>query len=104
MKVSMDRIRDFLKETELEKYGQSEPIFQQPDSSIGFRDGKFIYHGTQLRDDSLQSNPDDGFSLKNIDLDFPAGQMTVICGSTGSGKTSLILSLLGELQRIYNLN
>jgi ABC-type multidrug transport system fused ATPase/permease subunit len=88
MKVSMDRIRDFLKETELEKYGQSEPIFQQTDSTIGFKSGKFVYHGTpvdssQLLDNALPNGS--GFSLRDLDVEFPAGKMSVICGSTGSG-------------------
>ncbi|XP_067206473.1 ATP-binding cassette sub-family C member Sur isoform X2 [Linepithema humile] len=33
-------------------------------------------------------------------LDFPRGQLTLIVGKTGSGKTSLLLALLGEIQRI----
>ncbi|KAH0954120.1 hypothetical protein HN011_011629 [Eciton burchellii] len=33
-------------------------------------------------------------------LSFPRGQLTIIVGKTGSGKTSLLLALLGEIQRI----
>ncbi|RLU19415.1 hypothetical protein DMN91_007972 [Ooceraea biroi] len=33
-------------------------------------------------------------------LNFPRGQLTIIVGKTGSGKTSLLLALLGEIQRI----
>ncbi|XP_076375179.1 uncharacterized protein LOC117218023 isoform X2 [Megalopta genalis] len=32
-------------------------------------------------------------------LDFPRGQLTLIVGKTGSGKTSLLLGMLGEIQR-----
>ncbi|KMQ95020.1 atp-binding cassette transporter sub-family c member 9 [Lasius niger] len=32
-------------------------------------------------------------------LNFPRGQLTIIVGKTGSGKTSLLLALLGEIQR-----
>ncbi|XP_012522703.2 ATP-binding cassette sub-family C member Sur [Monomorium pharaonis] len=32
-------------------------------------------------------------------LSFPRGQLTIIVGKTGSGKTSLLLALLGEIQR-----
>ncbi len=41
-------------------------------------------------------------NLKGIDLDFPIGQLTVICGVSGSGKTSLALNTLyAEGQRRY---
>ncbi|XP_016766887.2 ATP-binding cassette sub-family C member Sur isoform X2 [Apis mellifera] len=39
-------------------------------------------------------------SLLSIDdLSFPCGQLTLIVGKTGSGKTSLLLGMLGEIQR-----
>ncbi|CAM0141904.1 hypothetical protein VKS41_004394 [Umbelopsis sp. WA50703] len=38
----------------------------------------------------------EGFILKDIDIEFPNGELSIICGSTGSGKTLLMLSLLGE--------
>ena len=41
-------------------------------------------------------------NLKNIDLDFPVGKLTVVCGVSGSGKTSLALNTLyAEGQRRY---
>ena len=41
-------------------------------------------------------------NLKGIDLDFAIGQLTVICGVSGSGKTSLALNTLyAEGQRRY---
>ena len=41
-------------------------------------------------------------NLKNVDLDFPLGQLTVVCGVSGSGKTSLALNTLyAEGQRRY---
>ncbi len=41
-------------------------------------------------------------NLKGIDLDFPIGQLSVICGVSGSGKTSLALNTLyAEGQRRY---
>lgn len=36
------------------------------------------------------------FELGDIDFIFPAGALTIISGPTGSGKTALLLSLLGE--------
>ncbi|KAF9135862.1 hypothetical protein BG015_003214, partial [Linnemannia schmuckeri] len=39
------------------------------------------------------------FQLKNISADFPVGELSVIVGPTGSGKSALLLALLGELER-----
>ncbi|KAL7326011.1 hypothetical protein PS15p_208405 [Mucor circinelloides] len=38
----------------------------------------------------------DTFILHNLDAHFPNGKFSVICGATGSGKTLMMLSLLGE--------
>ncbi|XP_017788164.1 PREDICTED: ATP-binding cassette sub-family C member Sur [Habropoda laboriosa] len=37
--------------------------------------------------------------LSIADLNFPRGQLTLIVGKIGSGKTSLLLGMLGEIQR-----
>ncbi|KAG6367948.1 hypothetical protein INS49_002148 [Diaporthe citri] len=39
-------------------------------------------------------------ALRNVDLRVEAGQMVVVCGRTGSGKSSLLLSLLRLLDTI----
>ncbi|KAF8938669.1 hypothetical protein BGZ58_000407 [Dissophora ornata] len=40
------------------------------------------------------------FKLKNLSVDFPVGQLSLVVGPTGSGKSALLLSLLGELERL----
>ncbi len=41
-------------------------------------------------------------NLKNIDLDLPAGEMIVVTGVSGSGKSSLVFdTLYAEGQRRY---
>ncbi|KAF9428768.1 hypothetical protein BGZ94_001135, partial [Podila epigama] len=40
------------------------------------------------------------FKLRNITADFPVGKLSVIVGATGSGKSALLLALLGELERV----
>ncbi|KAK3844173.1 MAG: hypothetical protein J3R72DRAFT_505658 [Linnemannia gamsii] len=40
------------------------------------------------------------FQLSNISANFPIGELSLIVGPTGSGKSALLLALLGELERI----
>ncbi|KAJ3204801.1 hypothetical protein HDU67_009299, partial [Dinochytrium kinnereticum] len=44
--------------------------------------------------------PSPTFTLHNLTLTFPPGKLTAICGPTGSGKSSLIQALLGEMRRM----
>ncbi|KAJ1791653.1 hypothetical protein LPJ59_004956, partial [Coemansia sp. RSA 2399] len=37
------------------------------------------------------------FSLKNIDVRFPTGGFSIVAGPTGSGKSSLLSALIGEM-------
>ncbi|KAJ1769453.1 Transporter of the ATP-binding cassette (ABC), partial [Coemansia sp. RSA 1843] len=37
------------------------------------------------------------FSLKSIDVQFPLGGLSIIAGPTGSGKTSLLSALIGDM-------
>ncbi|CAO3650097.1 unnamed protein product [Cunninghamella blakesleeana] len=43
-----------------------------------------------------EENNSDGFVLKDLNLEFPNGDLSIICGKTGSGKSLMMLSLLGE--------
>ncbi|KAM0747040.1 P-loop containing nucleoside triphosphate hydrolase protein [Meredithblackwellia eburnea MCA 4105] len=40
------------------------------------------------------------FELRDIDVEFPEGKLSLLCGPTGSGKTSVLLALLGEMDRV----
>ncbi|KAF9935900.1 hypothetical protein BGZ67_002885 [Mortierella alpina] len=39
----------------------------------------------------------DQFILRNINVSFPVGDLSIVCGPTGSGKSSLLLAMLGEM-------
>jgi len=51
-------------------------------------------------DDALSVSADPIFQLRDLDIEFPRGQMTLIAGKFGSGKTLLLLALLGEARLI----
>ncbi|EGC28816.1 hypothetical protein DICPUDRAFT_159691 [Dictyostelium purpureum] len=42
----------------------------------------------------------ENYVLNNIDFIAPAGKLTIICGRVGSGKTSLVSALIGEIYRV----
>ncbi|KAK7061300.1 multidrug resistance-associated ABC transporter [Favolaschia claudopus] len=47
---------------------------------------------------STPSNTPNKFVLTGLDLAFPAGELSLICGKLGSGKSLLLLALLGEAE------
>ncbi|KAJ3196394.1 hypothetical protein HK101_009105 [Irineochytrium annulatum] len=49
---------------------------------------------------STASRPTAAFTLRGIELSFPIGGLTSVCGATGAGKSSLIQALLGEMKRL----
>lgn len=88
-KVSLDRVDDFLNEEETTKYDQlGQDKTDENSPYIGFEDASF----------SWNSKSDTDFKLRDLNIDFKAGKLNVIIGSTGAGKTSLLLALLGEME------
>jgi ABC-type transport system involved in cytochrome bd biosynthesis fused ATPase/permease subunit len=45
---------------------------------------------------SIAPTPKQKFVLTDLTLNFPKGDLSLICGKLGSGKTLLLLALLGE--------
>lgn len=111
IQITLNRVNQFLSEPELDKF---DPVHPRSDNHIiGFKDGEFCHQGggTELpdTDSSSESLPllteierphDSNFVLKKLNIQFPIGKLTTIAGPTGSGKTSLLCALLGELKRI----
>lgn len=100
--VSLLRVTKFLEETETEKAAQSsvkEPTF------IGFDNATLTWpidsspsrvsDGENVTSDDIQ--PDSQFRLDGLDVKFWQNSLNLICGSSGSGKSSLLLALLGEM-------
>lgn len=86
-KASLDRVDDFLNEPETNKYEQLKAPKLPDDPVAGFKDASF----------SWNPNSENDFKLRDISIDFQIGKLNVIIGPTGSGKTSLLLALLGEM-------
>ncbi|KAK6541507.1 hypothetical protein TWF694_007315 [Orbilia ellipsospora] len=99
-KVSIDRVQEFLDEEETEKYEQLKPTENADDPLaplIGFKDGNFTWGGKSTLDKAEAAS---SFRLVNLNVEFVPGHLNVIAGPTGSGKTSLLMALLGEMTHV----
>ncbi|KAI8379596.1 P-loop containing nucleoside triphosphate hydrolase protein [Radiomyces spectabilis] len=94
--ISVRRIETYLNEEEVTA---PVPINPNEPVHIGFDHATIGWKLPALTDASEETRatgPTDGFILKDVDIHFPNSELSVICGATGSGKTLMILSLLGE--------
>ncbi|KIY46182.1 P-loop containing nucleoside triphosphate hydrolase protein [Fistulina hepatica ATCC 64428] len=100
-KVSLDRVDSFLRETELldqftpDSTANFLPQDEHPRDVIGFRDATFTWSADT---DGALTPSKRKFLLKVEDeVLFRRGKINLITGPTGSGKTSLLMALLGEM-------
>jgi ABC-type multidrug transport system fused ATPase/permease subunit len=96
-KVSLDRISKFLEEEEIDRYAMKSDVLSDTDSELtsedpmcGFKNAEFKYYGNGEGEES-------DFTLRDINIQFQFGKLNIITGPTGSGKTSLLLALLGGI-------
>ncbi|KAH7105025.1 multidrug resistance-associated ABC transporter [Auriculariales sp. MPI-PUGE-AT-0066] len=80
----------------LEKYFNLPEVDTVPNSgaterTVAFRNATM----TWPRENRAEANR---FTLSNLDIAFPSGYLTLVCGKVGSGKSLLLQSLLGEAE------
>ncbi|KAM7301951.1 hypothetical protein ISCGN_017468 [Ixodes scapularis] len=82
--VATGRMRKFLQSEDLDR----SQVGRQPDTgdAVTIRQATFSWHR------------DKRFVLKDLDLHVPQGKLVAIVGHVGSGKTSLLSAILGELR------
>ncbi|GAA6040571.1 hypothetical protein JCM8097_005469 [Rhodosporidiobolus ruineniae] len=83
LNVSISRLESFFAEPEISPHAIL-PV-RQAAEKLALRDATLRYAGAEEA------------ALRDVDVEFPEGGLTVVSGATGSGKTSLLLGLLGEL-------
>ncbi|KAI0031196.1 hypothetical protein K488DRAFT_79193 [Vararia minispora EC-137] len=105
-KVSLDRLTDFLQNTELlDAYSEETTVSiaeRVPDPDIiGFKDAMFTWSSDATVDDGTQTLSRRNFTLRiDGEVVFKRGVINLIVGPTGSGKTSMLMALLGEMHFI----
>lgn len=88
--VSLDRIVKFINEDDTEKYNQ---LTVSPDENkIEFKNATLTWNEND-KDSTI-------FKLCGLNITFQIGKLNLILGSTGSGKSALLMGLLGELHLI----
>ncbi|KAF8583290.1 P-loop containing nucleoside triphosphate hydrolase protein [Ramaria rubella] len=93
--VSIRRIEKYLASAEV----AAVPPLASQDLSIAFNNATVTWPQDRAGGSSAPSaasTPRHKFVLIDLTLKFPIGEMSLICGRLGSGKTLLLLSLLGE--------
>ncbi|KAG2149655.1 P-loop containing nucleoside triphosphate hydrolase protein [Suillus cothurnatus] len=94
--VSMQRIEGLLAEQEVPEWASSlstvDTGSEADCSDIGFKNATFEWHG--VRKGSITEAR---FQLGPLDIRFPKGQLSLISGATGAGKSAMLTALLGEM-------
>ncbi|KPI36996.1 ATP-dependent bile acid permease [Cyphellophora attinorum] len=96
-KVSVDRVEEFLGEEETEKYVQLRQTRREceGETHIALKHATLTWGSTAA---NVSKGATEAFRLIDVDVEFQIGKLNVIAGPTGSGKTSLLLALLGEMK------
>ncbi|KAJ7761604.1 hypothetical protein DFH07DRAFT_903306 [Mycena maculata] len=119
-RIAVDRIAVFLDEAEVSeqvsalKKGSSEPVLDGfEEDGLGLENASFRWNKVESEaeaedvdtaDDNTVSDGhssgsvnDHRFELKDVSVVFPEGALTVVTGPTASGKTALLIAVLGEM-------
>ncbi|RAK72684.1 multidrug resistance-associated protein [Aspergillus fijiensis CBS 313.89] len=85
-KVSADRIDTYMASSE-------RVITTMPADEVAFKDASVAWPSEQ---EAGTAEDTDRFVLRNLDLAFPNQGLSIVSGRTGSGKSLLLASILGE--------
>ncbi|PIA15905.1 P-loop containing nucleoside triphosphate hydrolase protein [Coemansia reversa NRRL 1564] len=94
--VSFRRIETYLDQQEVQPLDERVARNAAQDV-VGFENATLLWDASTYTDEAVD---DETFKLRNLDVWFPRGGLTLIGGSTGSGKSSLLAALVGEMELI----
>jgi ABC-type multidrug transport system fused ATPase/permease subunit len=115
--VSLDRISDFLKEDDVPDYVSTfkrqvvTSSAKDDDEEIGILGASFAWNQVkETEKEAPKKDPpppsehqpeeeetESSFELRDINVMFPVGKLSLVVGPTASGKSALLLALLGEM-------
>ena len=106
IKLSISRIQKFLDEEEIDqsRFIISDTVKSHEKAKLALEKASFQYFITEKASLAIPNEVSPLlsdvphaplFMLKGMDVEFPLGKLTCILGNTGSGKSSLLLSILG---------
>ncbi|CAJ1877872.1 unnamed protein product [Sphenostylis stenocarpa] len=87
--ISLERLDRFMLSGELSKDSVEREEGCGGQTAVEIIDGTFSWDDDNMHED-----------LKNINLKIKKGELTAIVGTVGSGKSSLLASILGEMRKI----
>ncbi|KIY53870.1 multidrug resistance-associated ABC transporter [Fistulina hepatica ATCC 64428] len=93
--VSLKRIEKYLNGAEV----KAVPALAQQEQTIALRSCTITWPQDRSGSSSapsLAGTPRHKFVLQDLSLQFPEGELSLICGKLGAGKTLLLLALMGE--------
>ncbi|KHG04748.1 ABC transporter C family member 9 [Gossypium arboreum] len=88
-KVSADRVASYLQEEEIQQEAVEHVSRDQTSFDVEVDNGKFSW-------DPESTNP----TLNGVQLRVKRGMKVAICGTVGSGKSSLLSCILGEIEKL----
>ncbi|TYH52009.1 hypothetical protein ES332_D10G321300v1 [Gossypium tomentosum] len=88
-KVSADRVASYLQEEEIQQEAVEHVPRDQTSFDVEVDNGKFSW-------DPESTNP----TLNGVQLRVKRGMKVAICGAVGSGKSSLLSCILGEIEKL----
>ncbi|GAU27416.1 hypothetical protein TSUD_356520 [Trifolium subterraneum] len=89
VKVSFDRLNNFLLDEELNHDDSERNLKKCSVNAVEIQDGNFVW-------DHESVSP----TLTCVNLEIKQGQKIAVCGPVGSGKSSLLYAILGEILKI----
>lgn len=97
----MQRIESFLREDEVPDWACTlTAAAEQQVDETGFSDATFEFQAPPKT--SIPGTP--RFRLSSLNITFPKGELSLVSGATGSGKSALLLALLGGTHQSHSFS
>jgi ABC-type multidrug transport system fused ATPase/permease subunit len=103
-KLSLQRLSDFFSANEVLDYVKRVAVEDKGAPAVSISNGNFAWTvGEEIAKDTKEKNDDekalDRGRLKDVNLEVKDGELVAVVGPVGSGKSSLVSAILGELHQ-----